>query len=853
VNRQKAKSPAQVRHPAYEPYKSSVIILGLAAIGYAMVCLAGGGTSPQWLILAFLTVFTSSLSIRIPTVNSKISVGDTLTFTNIVLFGLPAGIITAALDALMGSIRARTKTRRLEYILFNVSATAFSAVVAGSVFFHLLGRRPLFKEPAVSVQELIFPIGMLALIHYLLNSGSVATIVALELRKSIYHVWRDSFLWTSITYFAGAAAAGIIALEMRSVTPGVLGVIVLVVLAIYFTYRTYLDKVLELNKLYLSTVEALATAIDAKDQVTHGHVRRVQVFARGLARESGITDENALRWIEAGALLHDIGKLAIPEYILNKPGKLTRSEFKKVMIHPAVGSDILSSIRFPYSVADDVRHHHENWDGTGYPDKLQGEQIPLGARILAVVDCYDALTCDRPYRAAMSRDEAVDIIHSRSGRYYDPQVVQKFEEILENLELQVREVDIHELKIESSKTIAEHGRTFEDNTIPRADDIHIFQNILSTHREVSALYELAQTLGSTLILEETLPVIAGKIAKLVPSTTCVIYLHSMVDDTLAVKHVSGDNVDLFRDYTMPFGQNLSGWVAAHNHPGINVDPVFDLLPFKNKLTAALNNALVYPLYYKNLCLGTISLYASGGFRFEEDHVRIMEIIAKQAAMAIFNALKYEETQEDPMTDPLTGLPNARYLDLCIEQEFKTAECLHYPIAVLGMDLVGFKSVNDRHGHHVGNLMLVEVAKVLRRCVDGSGVVVRCAGGEFVALLGGADAEDASHVASRIQEEVDEIRLEFLPGKFAEVGISVGVACYPTDGNAAEVLLEKAGLAMYQDKKRRNGMVCQLRREPSLPPLGQAQRGKETKVPGLESTNEAKARVAFRSPFSPSQN
>ena len=653
VNRPKAKSPAQYRHPACEPYKAAVIILGLAAIGYAAICLAHGGTSPQWLILAILTVFTSSFSIRIPTVNSKISVGDTLTFTNIVLFGLPAGIITAALDALMGSIRARTKTRRLQYILFNVSATAFSAMVAGSVFFHLLGRGPLYNESVVSAQELILPIGMLALIQYLLNSGSVAVIVSLELRKNIYHVWKDSFLWTSITFFAGAAAAGIIALKMRFVTPAVLGVIVPVVMAIYFTYKTYLDKVQELNKLYLSTVEALAMAIDAKDQVTHGHVRRVQVFARGLARAFGITDENALRWIEAGALLHDIGKLAIPEYILNKPGKRTRSEFKKVMIHPGVGSDILSSIKFPYSVADDVRYHHENWDGTGYPDRLQGEQIPLGARILAVVDCYDALTCDRPYRAAMSREEAMDIIHSRAGKYYDPQVVQRFEDILENLESQVREVDFHELNIESSKTIAEHGRTFEDITIPHARDIRVFQNIVSTHREVSALYELAQTLGNTLNLEETLPVIASKIAKLVPSTTCAIYLHSMANDTLTAKHVSGANADAFKDYAMPFGQNLSGWVAAHNHPAINADPVFDVLPLKNKLAAALNTALVYPLYYKNLCLGTISLYASDGFRFEEDHVRIMEIVAKQASTAIYNALKYEETREDAMADRLT--------------------------------------------------------------------------------------------------------------------------------------------------------------------------------------------------------
>src|SRR3982751_3611120 len=167
-------------------------------------------------------------------------------------------------------------------------------------------------------------------------------------------------------------------------------------------------------------------AIDAKDQVTHGHIRRVQSYATTLAREVGVKDDGLLKAIEAAALLHDMGKLAVPEYILNKPGKPTDAEFEKMKLHAAVGADILSAIEFPYPVVPIVRHHHESWDGSGYPDGLRGADIPLGARILSVVDCFDALTSDRPYRPRLSDAEAIAILVQRRGSMYDPLIVDTF-------------------------------------------------------------------------------------------------------------------------------------------------------------------------------------------------------------------------------------------------------------------------------------------------------------------------------------------------------------------------------------------------------------------------------------------
>ena len=158
---------------------------------------------------------------------------------------------------------------------------------------------------------------------------------------------------------------------------------------------SHLGKV---NRVYVAAIEALAQAVDAKDQVTHDHVRRVQSRSVDLARSLGVDDDAEVQAIKAASLLHDIGKLAIPEHILNKPGRLTPAEYEIMKRHAPIGADILQVIDFPYPVAPIVRHHHENWDGTGYPDGLAGEDIPIGARIIAVVDCFDALTSDRPYR-----------------------------------------------------------------------------------------------------------------------------------------------------------------------------------------------------------------------------------------------------------------------------------------------------------------------------------------------------------------------------------------------------------------------------------------------------------------------
>src|SRR4030095_8785270 len=269
------------------------------------------------------------------------------------------------------------------------------------------------------------------------NSWLVAFAVGLEKNQWPPEIWWKNFKWLAVNYFSGASVAAVLVTYSNTLTArallGSLVIIVPLLLVSYLTFRTAMGRVEDtnqhlgqLNRLYLSTIEKLAMAIDAKDQVTHGHIRRVQAHATSLAREVGVRDENLLKAIEAAALLHDMGKLAVPEYILNKPGKLTDAEFAKMKLHASVGADILSAIDFPYPVVPIVRHHHENWDGTGYPARLRGTDIPIGARILSVRDCFDALTSDRPYRPRLSTEESLRILIERRGSMYDPLVVDVF-------------------------------------------------------------------------------------------------------------------------------------------------------------------------------------------------------------------------------------------------------------------------------------------------------------------------------------------------------------------------------------------------------------------------------------------
>ena len=354
-------------------FVSLVILVGFLVIGESLLRLYQVPIGTQWLLLAFLTLISGSACVELPHSNVTISISEAFVFAAVLLYGPAAGTLTVALDGLVISFWIAKRRPELERVLFNVAAPALSAWCSAQLFFKASGIAPLSESPA-SLNQILPSLALSALVYFGLNSWLIAFRIALQRRTNPFEVWRSSFMWLSLNYFCGASIAVLLVGNNRTIDLRFVGVVVPVLLVLYFTFKTTTERVddaykhvAQINTLYLSTIETLAMAIDAKDQITHGHIRRVQSYAVGLGKRLGVVDEGLIKAIEAAALLHDTGKLAIPEYILNKPGKLSSVEFHTMKQHASIGADILSAIDFPYPVVPIVRHHHENWDGTGYP------------------------------------------------------------------------------------------------------------------------------------------------------------------------------------------------------------------------------------------------------------------------------------------------------------------------------------------------------------------------------------------------------------------------------------------------------------------------------------------------------
>ena len=438
---------------------------------------------------------------------------------------------------------------------------------------------------------------LFALIYFVLNSSLIASVIAFQKRLNPFDVWRGGFLWLSLNYFCGASLAVLLVGfgSRRSIDPQFVGVVVPLLLVLYFTFKTSTQRVEDANKhvdalnaLYLSTIETLAMAIDAKDQVTHGHIRRVQTYATGLAKEVGIREDNLLKAIEAAALLHDMGKLAVPEYILNKPGKLTESEFEKMKLHASVGADILSAIAFPYPVVPIVRHHHENWDGSGYPAGLRGTGIPIGARILSVVDCFDALTSDRPYRPRLSDEDAIRILMERRGSMYDPLVVDTFLRVHRAIE---PELIVNGPPPRLLSEIASARKKMIAQSNPA-----VLEEIAASSDEMLTLYELAQGLAGQVSLAHAGDMISRHLRRLVPASLSIFYIYDKTTGEIDARHAVGNGSSTVRGLRIALGQRLSGWVAANRQTITNSDAILDLGDVARTHALGLRSCLRYLLW-----------------------------------------------------------------------------------------------------------------------------------------------------------------------------------------------------------------------------------------------------------------
>ena len=540
-------------------------------------------------------------------------------------------------------------------------------------------------------------------------------------------------------------------------------------------------NVKQISELHLATIEALARAIDAKDGTAENHIRRVQVYATAVARELGMTDVE-VQAVSTAALLHDIGKLAVPDHILSKPGPLTPEEFQKVQAHPQVGADIIATVPFPYPVAPLILSHHERWDGRGYPSGLKGDDTPLGARILCLVDYFGALTSTRPYHEAMAVDAAVTLIEQEAGKALDPRAVAAFLRVLPR----VRE------EAEGA------GRDTAVNTA-RATRATVFDDIAVAHGEIYALYQIAQTMGTSLGVSDSMAHIASRLTTLVPFSACTLFLYDLATDTLRCRFATGTDFELMQPLTLRSGQGLQGWVARNRRSLVNARPSSDLEAAGSRLPTSLQSALVCPLVYEDRVIGTLALYHATPSFYQEDHRRLLDRVCEPAAAVINNAIVFEQTHEASLTDPLTSLPNTRFMVSHLNGELARAERLKTEVSLLVLDLDDFKEINDTYGHHVGDRALRDVAQVLRAVIRPYDICVRYAGDEFIVVLAGCGLDEAENKRKELQQAIADTVFEARPGTSIPLSISAGSAVFPHDGDSYESLLAKADSRMYRNK------------------------------------------------------
>ena len=627
---------------------------------------------------------------------------------------------------------------------------------------------------------------------------------------------------TSLSSTILLAAVSAVSLALLFLSQGVALALLAVLIAVlvYLFYRFNEKRLLELHEaeaerrrhaeemanIHMNTIESLAIAIDAKDQTTHGHVRRTQIYATEMGKLLNLA-EPELRALHAGALLHDIGKLAVPEYILNKPGKLTEAEFAKMKIHPTVGGDILKRVNFPYPVEDIVRYHHEKWDGSGYPKGLRGEAIPLVARIISVVDFYDATRCDRPYRKGMKREDSLALLNNMKGTSFDPKVVQKFVEHVEKFDRLIGSEDIQEqvasTPIADTQTATKPDAGLAPDTLGTPIESSGFRSISEAQREVFALHEIAQTIGSSLNLSDTVTLVANKLKAIVPFDSCVIFLVDDRSGKAVAAHAVGEETEIFANRRMNVGDGITGWVIANSRSMCNASPELDLVGVPEQIVKRFRGVLVSPLLREDGAFGAIALYSQSRTTYTAEHVRLLESVCQHASSALNNALTYEKTRESALIDPLTELPNARGFYMMLEQ--RMAECQRMnreSLAVICMDIDDFKIINDKYGHSTGDRLLASVAGVVRRELRQMDILTRYAGDEFVAIMPMASSKMAASIADRMRTAVEDQLFSVRAGTMIGLGVSLGVACFPEDGETSEELLTAAARRMQRDKHGR---------------------------------------------------
>lgn len=624
---------------ATSAYIALVIATGAAALLYG----AGHWHSEslaRYLSYCIVALVASGMKVSLPSVPGTMSMHFIFVIVGVTQLSFGETVAMGCAGMLVQSLFRTKNHPRPVQVIFSVASAACSIWVSYFVYHAPLLQGAAFEMPA--------RILLASAAYFIVNTLSVSMVIALTEKKNMWRVWRDSYFWSFPNYLVGAQVAWLV-----SVTSAYFGwqsslLMMPVIYVIYRSHTLYVTRIEEAKKraeeqrahaeevaaLHRRTIETLALAIEAKDQTTADHLERVEVYAVEVGKELGLTDEQ-LEALRASALLHDIGKIAVPEYIISKPGRLTPEEFERMKTHTIVGAEIVEQIQFPYPVAPIVRSHHEKWNGSGYPDGLSGERIPIGARILSAVDCLDALASDRQYRRALPLDEAIQIVKDEAGKSFDPRVV----------EVLVRRYAELEVKAKSHK-LGGKGKFSTDLKIARGEapaagfEGSASGDLVNFHNSIAVIEELSANLEQASDISQAVALLAASLRVLLPSASMAVYIRR--GGLLIPEAIEGAESSLFSSLEIPLGMGLSGWVAENGKPILNGNPsvepgyLSDPTKFSN-----LRSALAVPLEAGGDIIGVLALYRQERDAFHSANLQTLVEVAGRFARVLRRILRQE--------------------------------------------------------------------------------------------------------------------------------------------------------------------------------------------------------------------
>jgi len=749
-------------------YITVVVLCGAGLLGVALTHL-NLQRPVLFGLLMVLAVVASSAKIDLPLGRSQsnLSFSHAVNFWSLFALG-PAPTVCIASASAWAQCRLKASEQNpLHRVAFSVASLAVTVAAAGIPSMVLL---PGDGGAAALLQA----VAVVAPLYFLVNTGLVAGAIALSTRQPAVGIWRRNFLWSAPSYLAGGALAAVATMATER---GWFGWLALLPVPLYLVFRSYHTVVARLREeqdqtnrameVQLATIEALALAIEAKAGCTPEHIRSIQLCAATLAEAAGMSDAE-VQAVRTAALLHDIGNMAVPEHILAKPEALTPEEFERVKIHPRVGADILHGVPFGAPVQELVLCHHERWDGLGYPAGLRGKDIPLGARILAIADCYSTLQADRPYRPARSEADALAVLREFSGTSFDPELV--------------------DLLIARLGGRAPSSEEAIDQSLWALTEPLALRDIAGTHREAQTLYEIAQSLGSSLGVTDAMALIQQKVSRLVPFTTCALFLGDD-EEGFVCRYAHGPGTEALYKWAPKSWSDLS----------LRLPSCADGRASRGE---DLTSLLPCPLRLEGQLIGVLVLYHTVPGSFTDEHRRVLERVTEQAAAVVYNSKRFEQTEHESHTDPLTGMPNRRSLDRQLEAGLQKIRHSGVEGTVVVLDLDRLKEINDTYGHEVGDRALRTVGNVLRDTVRENDLCARFGGDEFIVVLWDCSPEHEKRRVADLQNAVAAHPFEPRPGVRVSLSISAGAARFPEDGTSFEELLAAGDERMYRDKALR---------------------------------------------------